>query len=331
VAQPTKNRDNLRRGAVVGSKLGLFGRCRAAISHHRATFNNSLLRMLREPLQTLMTSAVIAIALALPATLYLAVENIRQFEGNFESFAQITAYVNKDADQQQINALRDRLEALPEVAVVTYISAEQVLDEFTTASGFGSALEHLEDNPLPAVFIVEPLLTEQMTPDQSQALLAQIGKLAAIDDVQMDMQWLQRLRGLTQIGQKIVLALGGALGIGVLFIIGNSIRLAIHSRREEIIIVKLVGGTNAYVRRPFLYGGMLLGLMGALGAWLMLVAGLWWLGESVEHLSQLYHSQYRLLGLGFKGFLGLIAGGALLGICGSWLAVSRHLKEIKPR
>ena len=318
------------RGAV-GSKIGLLGRFRSALSHHRATFYDSLLRMLREPVQTFMSSAVIAIALSLPATLYLAVENIRQLEGSFESFSQITVYVNKQADQAQIKQLQDQLSAIPQVANVTYISAEQALLEFKAVSGFGSALEHLESNPLPAVFVVEPLLAEQMVTGQTEALLEKIQAMPVIDDVQIDMLWLQRLRSLTQMGQKIAIALAAVLGLGVLLIVGNSIRMAIHSRRDEIVIVKLVGGTDAYVRRPFLYGGMLLGTMGALGSALLLLVGFWWLGESVEHLSRLYNSQYRLLGPSLAQFFALMAIGAILGILGSWIAVSKHLKNIKPR
>jgi cell division transport system permease protein len=318
------------RGAI-GSKIGLAGRFRSLLSHHRATLYDSFLRMLREPVQTFMSSAVIAIALSLPATLYLAVENIRQLEGSFESFSQITVYVKKEADQQQIQQLQNQLLAMSQVADITYISAEQALSEFKAISGFGSALEHLENNPLPAVFVIEPRLAEHMTVDQTEALLEGIKSLPTIDDVQIDMLWLQRLRSLTQMGQKIAVALAGVLGLGVLLIIGNSIRMAIHSRRDEILIVKLVGGTDAYVRRPFLYGGMLLGTMGSLGSALLLFAGFWWLGESVEHLSRLYSSEYRLLGPSVQGFLALLAIGAILGILGSWIAVSRHLKDIKPK
>ena len=325
MAKSTKSR------GAIGAKIGVAGRFRSLLSHHRATLYDSLLRLLREPVQTFMSSAVIAIALSLPVTLYLAVDNIRQLEGSFESFAQITIYVKKEADQQQIQRLKGQLSAMPQVGNISYISAEQALMEFKAVSGFGSALEHLEDNPLPAVFIIEPRLSEQVAMDQTQTLLDEIKGLGAIDDVQIDMLWLHRLRGLTQLGQKIAAALAGVLGLGVLLIIGNSIRMAIHSRRDEIVIVKLVGGTDAYVRRPFLYGGMLLGTMGSLGSSLLLYVGFWWLGESVEHLSRLYNSEYRLLGPSIDAFLVLLATGATLGILGSWIAVSKHLKNIKPK
>jgi cell division transport system permease protein len=167
--------------------------------------------------------------------------------------------------------------------------------------------------------------------NQVQPLLAKISQIAEVEDTQIDMLWLQRLRSLTQIGQKIVFALGFVLALGVLVIVGNSIRYTIHGRREEIIVVKLVGGTDAYVRRPFLYSGMLMGLIGAMGAAIIIVVGFWWLGGSVAQLSELYNSQFRLHSLGAQGCLVLIAVGASLGLSGSWLAVTRHLKNIKPR
>lgn len=328
MSQPPNSRS--RRGAV-GLKVSFLGRCFALIGHHAHTFQDSLSRLLKEPLQIILTSSVIAIALSLPATLYLVVDNVRQFESSFESFSQITAYLDNGASPSQIAEVKNQLSIMPEVASVIYISPAQGLQAFIESSGFGSALEHLELNPLPPVFIIEPKLAAPLEADQAQQLALKIKQIDDVDDTQIDMLWLQRLNRLTQIGQKIVFALGSALGLGVLVIIGNSIRLAIHNRREEIVVVKLVGGTDAYVRRPFLYSGMLVGLMGAVGASLIMVIGFWWLGSSVAELSELYGSQYRLLGPGIKGCIVLIAIGAVLGLSGSWLAVGKHLKAIKPR
>jgi len=325
-----KRADSSARGAV-SAKSGLLDRYRAFIRHHRLTLRDSLHRALREPWQTLMTSTVIAIALSLPALLYLMVDNIRQLESNFQSFAQITVYVDKSANRKQLSRLGDRLAEMPEIAEVTYISPQQALEEFKLASGFGQALQYLEENPLPPVFLVEPKLAQNSAADQASKLVEALEKLASIEDVQIDMLWLQRLRTLTDLGQKIALALAGILGVGVLLIIGNTIRLAIHSRRDEIVIIKLVGGTDAYVRRPFLYAGLLLGLFGALISALILSAGILWLGQSIDSLSQLYNSQYTLRGPGPSGLVVLIATGGFLGISGAWLAVGGHLKGIKPR
>jgi cell division transport system permease protein len=318
------------RGAI-GKKLSFAHRWRGYKAHHRETLRASLVKMLHEPMQTVLTVMVIAIALALPASLYLTVDNVQQLGSNFESSAQITVFVNKGAKPEAIEGLEKKLNGMTGVNSVEYISAQQALLEFKALSGFGSALRYLEDNPLPAVFLVQPMMEGEVDLVQTQKIITDITALPVVDDVQIDMAWLQRLHSLIEMGHKIVLALGITLGIGVLLVIGNTIRLAIESRRNEIIVVKLVGGTNAYVRRPFLYTGLLLGLFGALIASIMLFSCLMWISSSVENLASLYQSQYRLQGLGITGFLSLMLIGGVFGLGGAWIAVSRHLRDIEPR
>jgi cell division transport system permease protein len=318
------------RGAI-GKKLSFAHRWRGYKAHHRETLRASLVKMLHEPMQTVLTVMVIAIALALPASLYLTVDNVQQLGSNFESSAQITVFVNKGAKPEAIEGLEKKLNGMAGVTSVEYISAQQALLEFKALSGFGSALRYLEDNPLPAVFLVQPMMEGEVDLVQTQKIITDIKALPVVDDVQIDMAWLQRLHLLIEMGHKIVLALGITLGIGVLLVIGNTIRLAIESRRNEIIVVKLVGGTNAYVRRPFLYTGLLLGLFGALIASIMLFSCLMWISSSVENLASLYQSQYRLQGLGITGFLSLMLIGGVFGLGGAWIAVSRHLRDIEPR
>ena len=318
------------RGAI-GKKLSFAHRWRGYKAHHRETLRASLVKMLHEPMQTVLTVMVIAIALALPASLYLTVDNVQQVGSNFESSAQITVFVNKGAKPEAIEGLEKKLNGMTGVNSVEYISAQQALLEFKALSGFGSALRYLEDNPLPAVFLVQPMMEGEVDLVQTQKIITDIKALPVVDDVQIDMAWLQRLHLLIEMGHKIVLALGITLGIGVLLVIGNTIRLAIESRRNEIIVVKLVGGTNAYVRRPFLYTGLLLGLFGALIASIMLFSCLMWISSSVENLASLYQSQYRLQGLGITGFLSLMLIGGVFGLGGAWIAVSRHLRDIEPR
>ena len=318
------------RGAI-GKKLSFAHRWRGYKAHHRETLRASLVKMLHEPMQTVLTVMVIAIALALPASLFLTVDNVQQFGSNFESSAQITVFANKGAKPEAIEDLEKKLNGMTGVNSVEYISAQQALLEFKALSGFGSALRYLEDNPLPAVFLVQPMMEGEVDLVQTQKIITDITALPVVDDVQIDMAWLQRLHSLIEMGHKIVLALGITLGIGVLLVIGNTIRLAIESRRNEIIVVKLVGGTNAYVRRPFLYTGLLLGLFGALIASIMLFSCLMWISSSVENLASLYQSQYRLQGLGITGFLSLMLIGGVFGLGGAWIAVSRHLRDIEPR
>ena len=167
--------------------------------------------------------------------------------------------------------------------------------------------------------------------NDSAKLVAEIRQIALVEDVQLDMEWLRRLDALLDMGRKLVLALGAALGIGVILVVGNTIRLAIQSRRDEIVIVKLVGGTDAYVRRPFLYTGVLFGFFGAFIAALMLIGLGLWLEPSVNTLASLYQSQFRLTGLGVSGFITLLGIGGAVGLAGAWISVGQHMRDIKPR
>jgi len=323
-ATSSKARDSSQRGAR-GKVLSRGDKWRGYRYHHRSTLQSSAVKMLREPLQSLLTVVVIAIALTLPAALYLSVENIRQLSGGVESSAQLSVFVTKGARGPAVEGLGRQLEGLSGVASVTYISADSALEEFKAMSGFGAALQYLDENPLPEAFLVQPLLLNDAT-----RLVTEIRQLKLVDDVQLDMQWLQRLDALLDMGRKLVLALAAALGVGVILVVGNTIRLAIQSRRDEITVVKLVGGTDAYVRRPFLYTGLLFGIFGAVVAAIMLTVLGFWLAGPVDKLAGLYQSQFRVTGLGFGGFISLLLIGGAVGLAGAWLAVGQHLRNIKP-
>ena len=329
VSNPTKN-ESAARGAR-DQKVRLVDRWRSYKAHHRTTFLTTLQKMLGEPLQTTLTVVVIAIALALPSVMFLALHNVQQLSSGFGSSAQITVFVKKDINSQQIKQLEKELNDLPEVVSTAFISADQALEEFKALSGFGSALQYLDDNPLPAVFLVQPEMSGATGLLQTQELVKVIGQLTAVEDIQVDMLWIQRLATMTEVSKKLVLAMGIALSIGVLLVIGNTIRLAIQNRREEIIVVKLVGGTDAYVRRPFLYTGLLLGLFGGILASILLLGSFLWIGQSVAVLANLYQSQFQLMGPGLTGISALCSLGALIGLMGAWLAVMQNLRAIEPR
>ena len=333
-ARPMASNQNTREPVTRGAsdqKIRLVDRWRSYKAHHRATLFTTLKKMLSEPIQTLLTVVVIAIALALPSVMFLALHNVQTLSSGLASSAQITVFVKKDTGSQGITQLEKELKALPEVAATTYISSEQALEEFKALSGFGSALQYLDDNPLPAVFLVQLARSGATELTQAQELVTAIGALAAVDDIQVDMLWMQRLATITDVSKKLVLAMGVALVIGVLLVIGNTIRLAIQSRREEIIVVKLVGATDAYVRRPFLYTGLLLGLFGAIVASMLLLGSFYWVGQSIAVLANLYQSQFQLAGPGILGILGLWSVGALIGLTGAWVAVMQHLRAIEPK
>lgn len=322
----TRGRDAAPRGAS-GNGLAPADRWRGELANHRLTLIQSLRDMVVEPLQTAMTVLVIAIALALPGALYLAVENLERLSGNVEASTQITVFVEMSASQTVIAALDGQLQTLSGVGLITFISPDQALEEFQALSGFGSALDYLSDSPLPAVFVVQP---DSVDLARASLIAEQIEKFAGVDQVQVDMQWLQRLRSMLEIGEKLITALGITLALGVLLAVANTIRLAIQNRTDEIIVIRLVGGTDSYVRRPFLYTGLVFGFAGGLVAVSLLSLSVVWLNSSIEVLASLYESRFVLHGLGLTSFSSVLGGGAMLGLLGAWLAVQRHLKGIEP-
>lgn len=277
-----------------------------------------------------MTVAVIAIALALPSGLFVLLKNLQIVAGGWDRSAQISLFLKTGTSSQRMHTLAGRLRQRGDIAEVETIAAEQALAEFRAASGFGEALEVLKTNPLPPVIVVIPALARQQ-PAQVAALVETLAALPEVDQARLDMQWLQRLYALMDMGRRATLAIAAMLGLAVLLVVGNTIRLDIQNRREEIEVTTLVGATNAFIRRPFLYRGFWYGLFGGVLAWLMVRAALMLLNGPAEQLAGLYGSGFELLGLGGAGSLLLLTLAAGLGLLGSWVAVSRHLGKIEPR
>ena len=314
---------------AVQSKSRLGDRFDAWMAHHSTTAIDSLLRLLRTPLQSLMTWLVVAIAVALPAVLYIALTNIQNIGYSWQDSSQISVFLNKQVSDSQAEELRRRWANRADIAQVTYVSPATALEEFKTASGLGDVVDSLDENPLPGVLLVQPGLAGS-TPAGLEALEQVLRQDPLVTDVRIDMQWVQRLHQFMAVAQRVVMALAGLLALGVILVIGNTIRLAIENRRDEILVVKLVGGTNAYVRRPFLYTGLWYGLGGGLLALVLLAIGLGWLGGPVAHLADLYQSSFRLQGLGFIHSLQLVLLAGITGLLGAWIAVGRHLSHIEP-
>ena len=327
VSKKNSKESKKNRLATGNAALTAVDRLRGEITNHRVTLVQSLRDMVSEPLQTAMTVLVIAIALALPGALFLAVENLERLSGNVKASTQLTVFLEFGVEEKTIETLEIQLQTLVGVSSISYISPEQALTEFQALSGFGSALDYLAESPLPAVFVVQP---DSVKLDRAGEIADQISKLSGVDQVQIDMQWLQRLRSMLEIGEKLITALSISLGLGVLLAVANTIRMAIQSRTDEIIVIRLVGGTDGYVRRPFLYTGLIFGLSGGLVSVLLLWGSVNWLNSSIEVLASLYESRFVLHGLSIWSLLGILGGGALLGLLGAWVAVRRHLRGIEP-
>ena len=308
----------------------LTTRLRTWLLRHAQVFFGSLGRLARTPVATLMTAAVIGIALALPTGLHLVLQNLQQLSGGWEGAAQISLFLRADTTENEAQALLTRLRKMPEVGRADYISREAALAEFTRLSGFGDALSALDENPLPSVIVVTPTL-KHTSPAASEQLLVRLRDLPDVDLAQLDMQWIQRLYAIMAIVERTIEVLGLLLALGVILVVGNPIRLAIQNRRDEIVIIKLIGGTDTFIRRPFLYSGFWYGLLGGILGIVLITLAVLALDGPIRELAGLYQSTFSLRGLDAASVGLLLGGSVLLGLVGSWLAVGRHLRAIEPR
>ena len=301
------------------------------VANHADIAVSSLTRLLGMPVQTFMTLMVVAVAICTPMLVYSFAQSIQASVARLDATTDISVYLQQSATAVDVDSVRASLEEFDELAAVSYISAQQGLEDFEQRTGLSQILDNLAQNPIPAVFMVS-LQSEFVRDTEALPRLAgEIEQIGGVEKVVFDYAWVERLQALINFMNRVVLVLGVLLSAGIALILGNTIRLEIENRREEIVIVKLVGGTNAFVRRPLLYAGFWYGFLGALIGWVLANFGVAALDQPLGDLSRLYISDF---GLGFLNLavLGVVLVlGSLLGLAGAWLAVARHLSEIEPR
>lgn len=299
-------------------------RLSAWVMQHRKSAASTLQQVLRQPVATMMTVAAVAIALALPTALFVVTDNVKALGGDWERSAAVSLFLVSGIDEDAGAALSQQIAQRPEVASVELIPRAQGLSELQRHSGLGAALDQLTENPLPVVLEV------QLRPDALEASVLRplLGRLQALPEVQFlreDAEWAQRFQAILELLQAGALLLAALLGLGVLLVVGNTIRLEIENHREAIRILCLVGATAAFARRPFLYSGAWYGLLGGSLAWLLVSVMIWLLEGQAAQLASLYHTTFDLRGLGPAAGVLLLAGSTLLGVLGSWIATARHL------
>ena len=296
---------------------------------HIGTCVGALGRLMRQPFANFMTILVIAVTLALPAAMHLVVKNAASMSGNWENALDFSVYLKSDVSLADATRLTAIILDRADVEQVKLVPADLALEEFKDQSGFGAALDHLTVNPLPHTLIVRP--SSGNTEIMVMLLDEELGNLPEADFVQVDTEWVQRFLAILDILQQAV-AIGSALlGAAIIIIIGNTIRLDIQNRREEIEVTKLIGASNAFVRRPFLYSGLWYGLGGGLLALGLIAYGLFALKGPVARLSGLYDSSFTVLSLDVAESMMIVGTGVLLGLVGSWIAAARHMRRIEPR
>ncbi|MGM0481910.1 MAG: permease-like cell division protein FtsX [Pseudomonadota bacterium] len=317
-------------GARQRRKLPWYRRLLMVPVHHLQQAIGSLGELWRNPFASLMTMAVLGLSLTLPSALYVLVKNTSTVSGEWQQASQISLFLRKDINTQTIETLRTQLSLKEQIDSVSLITKQQGLAEFRQQSGFGETLDYLESNPLPDVLLVIPA-EPYRSPAKAKQLLEGLQQAREVDFGKLDVQWLQRLQALLDLAKDILGGLAVLLCLSVVLIVGNTIRLNILSQREEIIVMKLVGATNAFIQRPFLYTGVWYGFVGGVLAWFATALLIWWVEGSVLQVTELYQTQFQLVGLNVNEMMLIWLIAIVLGLAGSYLAVRRHIRSIEPR
>ncbi len=319
---------NLNHRKNAGNRLvELFN---AYLLNHAHGLFSSLGRLTRTPFTSAMTVLVLAIAISLASSFYIVVANIQQLTGNLESSNQMSLFLHDNVTDAAGQKLAEQLQQNPSVGAVKFITKKQALDEFKANSGFSDALNALERNPLPSVIQVLPKNALESSED-IEKLMSDFKQFPQVDFVQVDMQWVARLQTIMLIASRGVTLVSVLLGFAVTFITGNTIRLELQSRQNEVFISKLVGATHSFIQRPFLYTGFWLGFIAGFLGWLIVTVMLLILETPVEKLSTLYNSSFDLLFLSFSEFILLLMISSVLAVVGSWVVLNYQLRQLKPQ
>jgi cell division transport system permease protein len=296
---------------------------------HGQAFVSSAGHLARHRFATLLTVSVMGLALSLPLALQVLVRNVRGATGDFSGAIGLSVYLKPEISEQQARQFAKTAGARPGVERVTLITAAQALQDFRAQSGFGDALDALTDNPLPHVLAIQPSAAAQQ-PQQIEALRAWLAAWPEVDSVELDRDWVVRFNAILGLLGRVLVVTATLLALGVVAVVGNTIRLEILNRRAEIEVTKLVGATNAFVRRPFLYTGMFYGALAGLLAWSIVAAARAVLAPGAARLAAAYGQHYELAGPTLRELGLLAAAGLVLGGVGALLATSRELSRIEP-
>lgn len=328
----TSNKRNNSKQRSFGASLtslSLGDRWHSFWSMQRGTALESLYRMLRSPVASAVTSAVIAVALMLPALLYIAISNVQVATDGWKSGHQISLYLKMDVNEIRARHFHRLLIRRDDISEAQLLTRDDALTEFKDISGFGEVIDFIDSNPLPHVITITPAVPISDVA-RIEALLRELNAKPEVEAAELDMVWVKRLYALLDVGHAISVALAFVLGFAVLLVIGNTIRLSIESRRDEIVIIKLVGATDAFVSRPFIYTGVWFGVAGGVMAGIGLWLILGWLDEPVANLAKTYQSDFSVRGLGMIEYLMFLIIATILGWSGAFVAVKRHLIKIEP-
>ncbi|MDX8379763.1 MAG: permease-like cell division protein FtsX [Gallionella sp.] len=298
------------------------------LSQHLAVAKTALRRIFASPLSGVLNILVIGIALSLPTGLYVLLQNAQSLSAPLAGPPQISLFLTLSSTSQEITALRQKLTLNTNIQKLIFISRATALENLRKTRGLNDVIAVLTDNPLPDAFIITLKLHD------TQSLIALRNDLQNLPHValaQLDTAWAEKLASLIKFADIFVLILASLLSLALIAITFNTIRLQVMTQRDEITVAQLIGATNAFIRRPFLYFGAMQGLLGGLAAWLILIMSLHLLSEPLATLSRSYDSDFTLQPLTVGDSISLIVFSLYLGWLGAWLSVSKHLSPIEPQ
>lgn len=312
----------MRRRSVEPAALSGF------LDQHRRSALHSIRDLLRNPTATIMTLLVIGITLALPVSLLSLLQLSHSVAGSQPDIPSLSMFLKTGITDEEALKLSVTLEQKTGVERVELLTSADAMQEFRQYSGFGSALDALQENPLPHVLLLQ--LDSGIERSPLDALIGELRAMPETDSIDYDQGWIERLQAISLALRRAIEAIGLGLALAVMLIIGNTIRLEILNRKDEIEVSRLVGGSNAFIRRPFLYTGLAYGFFGALLAWMLVSLLLIIVSGPLGRLAELYGASVSMAFFGVQALVILLPVGILLGLAGAWLAVSRHLSSIKP-
>ncbi len=312
------------------SKVSFAGRIRAFFQQNIQQCFSSFSDLWKTPFATLMTILVLGVALSLPSVFHLLYKNTERVGSQWDKASEISLFLKKDISEQRVQVLINKLGLYKEIERVTHITRHQALQEFKDMSGFSKALSYLDENPLPDVLVVVPV-PQAMNIAASKLLVAKLKREPDVNFVRVDIDWIEKLNSILSVIVDIVIAIVVLLLLSVLLVVSNTIRLNILNQRSEIEVLKLVGATNHFIQRPFLYAGAWYGLLGGLIAWLLTFALVQWLQSGVINLMALYQVEFKISTMNLEEVAMLIGVASFLGFTASYISVKQYLGKIEPK
>lgn len=297
---------------------------KAWLAQHRKAFGNALRRLVSAPLNTLLGALVVGIALALPGGGEMLLTNVLSVAHHFSTTPQISLFAALDASKKDIGDIEARLRQHGGIKEVRFVSREEALQRMKDEAGLADIIDSLPRNPLPDAFVVTPR-DDRLA--QLEQMRTDFAKLPKVEHVQLDAAWVKRLDALLRFGRTALLLVAGMLGVALVAVTFNTIRLQILTQREEIEVSRLLGATDSFIRRPFYYFGALQGLLGGLFAWLIVWGAVQFLRQPLGELASLYSLDFSLRALPPLQSMLLLAFAALLGWMGASLSVGQHLRD----